>query len=128
MAKRVARNMKVLIADDSAAMRQCIKQMLLHADETLECNNGREAVRISAVEQPDWVLLDIEMPELDGLSAAREIKANWPEARILFVTAHDERRFRAAAAQMGAKGYVLKEHLEEINQIVGAAPSDRRSS
>jgi DNA-binding NarL/FixJ family response regulator len=84
-------------------------------------------VRISAAEQPDWVLLDIQMPELDGLSAAREIKANRPEVRILFVTAHDEKRFRAAASQLGANGYVLKEHLEEINQIVGAAPTDSRS-
>lgn len=120
--------MKILIADDSAAMRQCIKQRLSHGDETLECSNGREAVRISAAEQPDWVLLDIQMPELDGLSAAREIKANRPEVRILFVTAHDEKRFRAAASQLGANGYVLKEHLEEINQIVGAAPTDSRSS
>src|SRR5260221_14595294 len=120
--------MKILIADDSAAMRQCIKQTLSEMHVTLECKNGREAVRISAAEQPDWGLLDIQMPELDGLSAAREIKANWPEGRGLFVTAHDEKRFRAAASHLGAKGYVLKEHLEEINQIVRAPSTDRRSS
>ena len=118
--QRLANEMKILIADDSTAMRLCIKQALLHVDETLECSNGREAVRLSALERPDWVLMDIEMPELDGLSAAREIKAKWPEARILFVTAHDERRFRAAASQLGARGYVLKEHLDEINKIVGS--------
>lgn len=111
--------MKILIADDSTAMRLCIKQALSHADETLECSTGREAVRISTLERPDWVLMDIEMPELDGLSAARKIKAKWPDARILFVTAHDEPRFRAAALQLGARGYVLKEHLDEINKIVG---------
>lgn len=120
--------MKMLIVDDSAAMRRCIKDLLPAANEILECSDGSEAVRAFATHRPDWVLMDIEMPELDGLSAAREIKANWPEARILFVTAHDERRLRDAASQLKAEGYVLKDHLEEINQIVGMAAGDRRSS
>jgi DNA-binding NarL/FixJ family response regulator len=127
MTKRMAK-LKILIADDSAVMRQCIRQTLSEVHEIVECKNGREAVRLNAVEQADWVLLDIQMPELDGLSAAREIKEKYPQVRIIFVTAHNEKRFRAAAAQLGARGYVLKEHLEEINQIVGAAPTDSRNS
>jgi DNA-binding NarL/FixJ family response regulator len=65
--------------------------------------------------------MDIEMPEQDGLSAAREIRASFPEARIVFVTAHEGFRLRAAAAQLG-QGFVLKNRLEEIRQIMGSLP------
>jgi DNA-binding NarL/FixJ family response regulator len=121
--------MKMLIVDDSAAMRRCIKEVLPSTDEKLECSDGDEAVRAFAEHHPDWVLMDIEMKKLDGFTAARRIKADWPEARIIIVTAHDRRRFREAASQLKVEGYVLKDHLEEINQIVqksGLKP--RRSS
>jgi len=110
--------MKMLIVDDSAAMRRCIKKLLPNADEKFECSNGREALRAFAKHQPDWVLMDIEMKELDGLSAAEQIKKDWPDARIIFVTAHDKPRFRDAASQLKVEGYVLKDHLDEINDIV----------
>jgi DNA-binding NarL/FixJ family response regulator len=115
--------MKMLIVDDSAAMRRCIKDLLPTADETFECSNGDEAVVAFATHQPDWVLMDIEMKPLDGLSAARQIRADWPEARIIFVTSHDRPRFREAVAQLKDCGYVLKDNLEQINQIVGAKVS-----
>ena len=115
--------MKMLIVDDSAAMRRCIRKILPAADEKLECSDGREAVRAFAKHQPDWVLMDIDMKELDGLSAARQIKKDWPDARIIFVTAHDKRRFRDAASQLKVDGYVLKDDLEEINEIVARSSS-----
>ena len=111
--------MKMLIVDDSATMRRCIRRILPAADEKLECSDGREAVRAFAKHQPDWVLMDIEMKDVDGLSAARQIKADWPDARIIFVTAHDKARYRDAALQLKVEGYVLKDDLDEINQIVG---------
>jgi DNA-binding NarL/FixJ family response regulator len=111
--------MKMLIVDDSAAMRRCIKKILPATDEKLECSDGREAIRAFAKHRPDWVLMDIEMKELDGLSAARQIKKDWPDARIIFVTAHDKARYRDAASQLKVAGYVLKDHLDEINEIVG---------
>src|SRR5688572_479949 len=110
--------MKMLIVDDSAAMRRCIKKLLPAADEKFECSDGREAIAAFAKHRPDWVLMDIDMKELDGLSAARQIKADWPDARIIFVTAHDKPRFREAASELKVEGYVLKDHLDEINQIV----------
>jgi len=111
--------MKLLIVDDSAAMRRCIRDLLLDADEKFECSDGSEAVRAFALHKPDWVLMDIEMNELDGLGAARQIMADWPEARIIFVTSHDRPRFREAASQLNVHGYVLKDRLEDINQIIG---------
>jgi len=111
--------MKLLIVDDSAAMRRCICDLLPDAAEKFECSDGSEAARAFALHQPDWVLMDIEMKELDGLSAARQILSEWPKARIIFVTSHDRPRFRVAASQLQAAGYVLKDRLEDINQIIG---------
>src|SRR5262245_33015363 len=115
--------MKLLIVDDSAAMRRCISDLLLDTDEKFECSNGLEAVRAFATHHPDWVLMDIESKELDGLSAARKIMADWPDARIIFVTSHDRPRFREAASQLKAHGYVLKDKLEDINHIIVRATS-----
>jgi len=120
--------MKILIVDDSATMRRCIREVLPSTDEKLECSDGDEAVRAVAAHRPDWVLMDIEMKKLDGLTAARRIKADWPEARIIIVTAHDRRRFREAASQLKVDGYVLKDHLEEINQIVQKSGLKQRKS
>ena len=109
--------MKILIADDSAAMRQCMREMFSCTHEILECASGREAVAMFGVTRPDWVLMDIEMPEQDGLSAAREIRASFPDARIIFVTAHEGSRLRASASQLG-HGFVLKNQLDQIRQLI----------
>jgi CheY-like chemotaxis protein len=98
-------------------MRRCVREIIFADHEFIECANGLEAVKAFASHQPDWVLMDIEMPGQDGLSAARQIRAHYPKAKIIFVTAFDERRFRAAASQLG-QGYVLKDELEQINRII----------
>ena len=118
--------MKFLIVDDSAQMRRCIKDSLAAAVEAVECRDGQEAIVAFAKHQPDWVLMDIEMKPVDGLSAARRIRADWPKAKIIFVTSYDQPRFREAASQLQVEGYVLKDNLEQINQIVGAASSDQK--
>lgn len=109
--------MKILIADDSDDMRRCIRERFSPKDDIFECASGRQAVAAFRLSQPDWVLMDIEMPEQDGLAAAKEIRAVFPKARIIFVTAHDERRLRAAAAQIG-NGFVLKTRLDDIHQLI----------
>jgi DNA-binding NarL/FixJ family response regulator len=114
--------MKFLIVDDSAQMRRCIKDFLPAAIEKVECGNGQEALAAFAQHRPDWVLMDIEMKPVDGLAAARQIRTQWPQARIIFVTSHDQPRFREAASQLKVEGYVLKDNLDQINQIVAATP------
>ena len=113
--------MKFLIVDDSAAMRRCIKELLPATAQAVECRDGSEALLAFAAHLPDWVLMDVHMKPMDGLSAAEKLRAVWPQAKIIFVTSYDEPRYREAAAQLKVEGYVLKDNLEQINQIVGAA-------
>jgi two-component system chemotaxis response regulator CheY len=120
--------MKFLIVDDSADMRRCIKEYLPKIVETVECHDGLEAIAAFAEHRPDWVLMDIEMKPLDGLAATRQIRTRWPQARIIFVTSHDEPRFRDAASQLKVEGYVLKENLDQINQIVRKSPDSGKTS
>jgi DNA-binding NarL/FixJ family response regulator len=110
---------KFLIVDDSAQMRRCIKDSLPATVEKVECRNGDQALAAFVEHQPDWVLMDIEMKPVDGLAAARLIKTDWPDAKIIFVTSYDQPRFREAAAQLKVEGYVLKDNLDQINRIVG---------
>jgi CheY-like chemotaxis protein len=109
--------MKVLLADDNPAMRQVIRR-ILHglATEVRECGNGAEACALYAAHHPDWALMDVEMPEVNGLVATERIRADFPDARILIVTNYDDASLRAAAARAGACGYVLKDNLLELRQ------------
>jgi CheY-like chemotaxis protein len=109
--------MKIIVADDSPIMRECIKDQFPPEYCVLECENGREAVSVYEIERPDWVLMDIDMPVLDGVSAAQEIITRWPDARIIFVTAFDEKELRQVAIRFGV-GYVLKEKLRDLPRII----------
>ena len=120
------RPMKFLIVDDSAQMRRCIRDSLAPSVETVECCDGQEAIAAFTRHQPDWVLMDIEMKPVDGLAAARQIRTDWPKAKIIFVTSYDQPRYRQAALQMKAEGYVIKDNLEQINQIVGTGGIDQK--
>ena len=108
---------KFLIVDDHAAFRQTLRAFL--PDSTvLECVDAREVLALYAAERPDWVLMDIQMPGLDGLTATRRLKERFPEARIIMVTNHDGEEFRATAREAGADGFVHKENLEELSAMV----------
>lgn len=103
-------------------MRRVIRRIVSSlATEISECTDGAEAVQRYAQVRPDWVLMDIEMKDLDGISAARQIKTDFPEARIVMVTNYDHPNLRAAARRAGAKEYVLKENLLELPKLLGGA-------
>ena len=111
--------MIVLIVEDNAKMRRMLKSLVADlASAVYECSDGAEALAAYAVHRPDWVLMDIAMKGLDGISATRAIKAAWPEARIIIVTSYDEAELRAAAQEAGACGYVLKENLLELRELM----------
>jgi DNA-binding NarL/FixJ family response regulator len=81
------------------------------ADEIFECEDGAFAFDSYAKNKPDLVLMDVEMPKLDGISASRTIKNTFPQAKILIITGFDEPEIREAALAAGASGYFLKENL-----------------
>jgi len=111
--------MKVLIVDDNRAMRRMLRRLLGDlAGVILECDDGTQAVEIFGGQRPDWVLMDIEMKELDGLEATSQIRAIDPDARIVIVTNFDDASLRTAAAKAGACGYVLKDNLIEWRALL----------
>jgi len=107
--------MKILIVDDNASMRRLIKTVLsdFHA-EFVECADGGKALENYRLSKPDIVLMDIMMPEVDGLEATRRIRAAFPDARVVVVTYYDDPDLRKAATSVGAAGYVLKEDLSQL--------------
>jgi CheY-like chemotaxis protein len=107
--------MNILIVEDHAEMRQLLKSLLSPlADAVHECSDGAEALSAYALSQPDWVLMDIEMKGMDGIAATRQIKAAFPQARIVIGANHDEAELREAARQAGAVEYLLKENLLDV--------------
>ncbi len=114
--------MKILIVEDNPQMRQLIRSVVARISlEVYECGDGAEALAAYTTHLPDCVLMDIDLPRLNGLEAARQITSAFPDAHILIVTNYDDARLRAAATAAGARGYVLKENLLEVRQWLAPA-------
>jgi DNA-binding NarL/FixJ family response regulator len=118
---------KVIIADDHSLVRQGLRRYLEMAGDIQvvgEAANGREVLGImdNGGGDADIVLLDIRMPEMDGLEAARKIKQSHPAIGVIMLTAYDDRQFVVEAVRSGARGYVLKardaEHLTQTVRLV----------
>ncbi len=103
---------RVLIADDHILVRDGYR-LMLEREEGLEvvgeASNGREAVELCRELRPDLVLMDVRMPEMDGLEATRAIKGESPTTSVLVVTTYDNPDYLFEAVDAGAAGYVLKD-------------------
>jgi CheY-like chemotaxis protein len=107
--------MKLLIVEDNAGVRRVIRSLVSSvAGEICECADAAEALALYNLQRPDFVLMDIQMEGMDGITSTRQIKATDPTARVIIVTDYDQPDLREAAAQAGACGYVLKENLLEL--------------
>lgn len=112
--------MTLLIVDDNPAVRRLIGKIVADlVDDIRECADGAEALAAYRQWQPDLALMDIEMRRMDGLAATREIIAAYPEAKVVIVSRHGDEQTRAAAREAGACGYVLKENLLAIRELIG---------
>src|SRR5438094_842132 len=118
---------KVIIADDHSLVRQGLRRYLEMAgdiDVVGEAANGFEVLKLMENGEgvPDVALLDIRMPEMDGLEAARRIRQAHPDVGVIMLTAYDDRQFVVEAVRAGARGYVLKardaEHLIQTVRLV----------
>jgi len=107
--------MRVMLADDHQLVRQGIRALLEREglDVVAEATNGREAVNLAAAMNPDVAVLDLIMPLLNGLEAAREILAHRPLARVVLLTMHTEEPQIVAALRAGVRGYVVKSQAAE---------------
>ena len=106
---------RILVADDFEPWRSFVRQVLARCKsfEVIgEATSGAEAVQKAEELQPDLILLDISMPELNGIEAARRIRAVVPESRILFLTLIRSSDIAREALNAGAQGYVLKTDAE----------------
>jgi CheY-like chemotaxis protein len=111
--------MKFLIVEDNDNMRRVIKSLISElGGETHECCDGAEALAAYAEHFPDWVLMDIEMTEMDGIAATRQIKTSFPNANIMIITDYDNQDLRRLARDAGATEYVAKENLFDMCRIL----------
>ena len=111
--------MRLLIVEDSQQMRREIKLFVSDlAEDISECSDGAEALAAYSAQHPDWVLMDIRMEKVDGLTATRQIKAAHPEARIIILTSYDDDALREAARMAGACEYFTKQNLLEVRRIL----------
>ncbi len=113
---------RVLIADDHQLFRDGLKALLLSAPDTEvvgEAATGAEVIQLAAQTQPDVILMDIQMPDMDGVEATRAIIQASPNINVLMVTMFDDDQSVFAAMRTGARGYVLKgaKHDEMLRAI-----------
>lgn len=111
---------RVLIVEDNARVRAVIRHLIDDvASQIYECGDGHAAETIYAAERPDWVLMDISMPGLDGMEATRRLTAKYPYARVVILTDHADKEYQRAALEAGACAYLLKEDMPELIELLG---------
>ena len=117
--------MKALIVEDNAKMRRMLADFIGHKFERIyECADGSQALSLYAQHLPDWVLMDWQMAETDGIAATRQIIAEFPKANICLVTTFDSEELRREAFAAGVCGFVLKRNLSELETLLGVKPND----
>jgi two-component system NarL family response regulator len=114
----------ILLADDHAVMRDGLAAIMKQEQDMTvvgEASNGKEAVELFRARQPDVTLMDLRMPEMDGVEATTAIRAQFPNARILVLTTYDGDEDIYRGLRAGAKGYLLKDAgREELLEAIRA--------
>ena len=108
---------QIIIADDHPIIRKGIKK-ILDEDPDLEvvgeAGDGQEVLELLEKAQPDLILLDIQMPRMDGLEAAQEIKARYPQVKLLIITMHKQSAYLRQAGEIGVDGFVVKDDVDRV--------------
>jgi CheY-like chemotaxis protein len=110
--------MRIMIVEDSRVMRMMIRHVLGEQNEYFEFDDGEDAVSAYCSVSPDYVLMDINMKRMDGITATKLIKEMDSDAQVIIVTDYDNRQFRENATAIGAISYITKENLFDIQQIL----------
>lgn len=113
---------KILIADDHKIVRDGLRQMLENQggyEVAAEAENGRKALQLARKHHPDIVIMDISMPDLNGLDAARQLLAENSGIRVIALSMHSDKQYVDQMLTAGVKGYLLKDcAFEELNQAL----------
>ncbi|MBW2085109.1 MAG: response regulator transcription factor [Deltaproteobacteria bacterium] len=120
-------NMKVVLADDHSLFREGLKSLLAensNVEIVGETGDGRSAVRLCQELAPDIIIMDVAMPELNGIEATRQILSECPGTRVIALSMHSSRRFVVDMLQVGASGYLLKDcAFQELATALSAVSS-----
>ncbi len=119
--------MRVLIADDHGIVREGLRALLMSLPDCEvvgEVSNGRDAVRMCRELNPDLVIMDVVMPDLNGIEATRQIKDTNPRTQVIGLSMHAGKQYVLQMLEAGAVGYILKESL--FNELVMAITAIRR--
>lgn len=121
--------MRILIADDNSAVRRSLRQLLTEPGrELLEAENGQRAVDLALEHRPDIAVLDLAMPLMDGLQAAREIHQHLPELPIVMYTMHWSSQLQVEAMKSGISRVVAKADsaslVAAVQELVKAVPAE----
>src|SRR5262249_30686978 len=119
--------LKIVVVDDHAVVRRGVRALLESQpgwEVTAEATTGREAVALARQLQPDIVILDLSLPELNGLDATRQILRESPRTEVLVLTMHHSEELARNLLQVGARGYVLKSDADD--NLIAAVESLRQ--
>lgn len=111
--------MKLMIVDDSSEMRKLIRNVVaLPADSVTECTDGSEVLEMFRRQNPDIVLMDLNMPHVGGIEATRILKKEFPQARVVIVSNFSEQEYRDEARGAGAVSYFTKDNLIQVKEFI----------
>ena len=108
-----------LIVDDNADMRRLIRQVAAEPNDlVIECADGDEVLEAYAKHRPDWVLMDVEMKRVDGLTATSILTRQFPEAKVVIVTKYTDDETRRAARESGALCFLSKDEIFSLRTLI----------
>nr|NIM98740.1 response regulator [candidate division Zixibacteria bacterium] len=122
-------SVKILLADDHRIMREGLRSLLEKKSDievVAEAENGRRTVQLARRLRPDVVIMDVAMPDMNGIEATRRINDELPEVKVVALSVHSDRRFVAGMLSAGASGYLLKDcAFEELEHAIHVTTLNR---
>ncbi len=116
--------MKFMIVDDHAGMRKKLRELLARPDvEAREYATGELAIAAARTFQPDWIIMDVHLPGVNGFEATKIIRAEVPTARIVVISTDDRNYLREAAREAGAERFLSKHQLSDLPHMLYGGPA-----